>query len=603
MILPMKKYYMLVHHSGFHEFVKNLQKLGVVDVVDRGVEPDEGTNCEIQRVQQFDRVINVLEPFEEEGTPEKTDLMPGKILKIILQSQGELDELKQRIAQLEKHYRALRPWGNFSPKTFKNLEENGFYLRFFSVSQRRFKPEWLAEYNTEIINETEGQTFFVIVQREKTDINIDADEVKAPERPAGDVKKEIGEIKGKIQSTENFFREHARAYLPKLRQARTQTENRISFDEVKLNATSEAEDHLKIIEGWVPETKLDDVNKFLDEEGIFYMVQDPVKGEKVPVMLKNNKYSRLFEPIGKLYSLPAYQELDLTPFFAPFFMLFFGFCLGDAGYGLIFIIGATIMKPRVKQEMKKFLTLAQWLGGTTIIFGIITGTFFGINLIESLKGTQIEWLQTVRGYMLDSNKMFYFALILGGIQIVYGMGIKAANQARMYGFKHALSTLGWMLIIIGGAILFALSNVISKDLVRILAYVLLGISGVFILFMNSPGKNILVNLGGGIWDIYSVVTGVLGDLLSYIRLFALGVSSAILGYVFNDLAMQMSGNTPVVSQFFFVLILLVGHGLNIFMASLGSFVHPMRLTFVEFYKNAGFMGGGKPYKPFRQKEV
>jgi len=108
---------------------------------------------------------------------------------------------------------------------------------------------------------------------------------------------------------------------------------------------------------------------------------------------------------------------------------------------------------------------------------------------------------------------------------------------------------------------------------------------------------------GGLWDVYSMVTGVMGDLLSYIRLFALGVSSAILGYVFNDLAMQMSGDIPVLSQLIFVIILLVGHGLNIFMASLGAFVHPMRLTFVEFYKNAGFKGGGRSYNPFRNKEV
>jgi len=110
-------------------------------------------------------------------------------------------------------------------------------------------------------------------------------------------------------------------------------------------------------------------------------------------------------------------------------------------------------------------------------------------------------------------------------------------------------------------------------------------------------------MGSGIWDVYSIATGVMGDLLSYIRLFALGVSSAILGYVFNDLAMQMSGDIPVLSQIIFVIILIIGHGLNIFMASLGAFVHPMRLTFVEFYKNAGFAGGGKPYRPFSKKEA
>jgi V/A-type H+-transporting ATPase subunit I len=116
--------------------------------------------------------------------------------------------------------------------------------------------------------------------------------------------------------------------------------------------------------------------------------------------------------------------------------------------------------------------------------------------------------------------------------------------------------------------------------------------------LNDPNRNIFMNIGSGLWDSYNMVTGLLGDVLSYIRLFALGISSAVMGFVFNDLAISLSGNTPVVSQLVMVIILLIGHGMNIFMSGLGSMVHPMRLTFVEFYKNAGFEGGGKKYSPF-----
>ncbi len=284
-------------------------------------------------------------------------------------------------------------------------------------------------------------------------------------------------------------------------------------------------------------------------------------------------------------------------------MLFFGFCLGDAGYGLLFLIGATLIKPRMNEDMKKILTLMQWLGGSTILFGIISGTFFGVNLIEVAEEGRVDWLVSIRDLMLDSEKMFYFALVLGAIQIIYGMGIKAANLMRQRGFKYALSTIGWIILIVGSVILLAVKDESNIGLINTLFYILLGVSGALILLLNNPDKNVFINLGGGLWDVYSIVTGVLGDLLSYIRLFALGVSSAILGYVFNDLAMQMSGDIPVVSQLIFLLILLIGHGLNIFMASLGAFVHPMRLTFVEFYKNAGFEGGGKAYNPFRKKVV
>jgi V/A-type H+/Na+-transporting ATPase subunit I len=122
-----------------------------------------------------------------------------------------------------------------------------------------------------------------------------------------------------------------------------------------------------------------------------------------------------------------------------------------------------------------------------------------------------------------------------------------------------------------------------------------------ILLLNDPKANILTRIGKGIWDLYGL-TGIFGDLLSYIRLFALGIASAILGFVVNDIALQMRDGIPYLGPVLFVLFLVVGHGANLLIASLGAFVHPMRLTFVEFYKNAGFTGGGKVYEPFAKEE-
>lgn len=603
MIVPMKKYTFLIHHKDYRKFLQKLQDLGMVDVEDTGVEPDEDTNCEIMRISQFNKAINILESHREEGTEKDTNLMPGTILKKVLQMDSEVETIRQKINSLDKAYRSLRPWGDFSVDLIRKLEEEGFYLRYFSVSEKRFRPEWPEQYNLEVISHGEGKTNFVIVLREGETIEIDAEEVKAPERPASEVLKEKEELEARIAEIKSFYTENAEAFIPALKKARMDTENRVSFDTAMRSADKQADDKLMVLQGWVPGPKQENVEEFLDENNIFFLKSKPEEGDKVPVMLKNNKYSRLFEPIGKLYSLPKYGELDLTPFFAPFFMLFFGFCLGDAGYGLLFLIVGTLIKPRMKKEVKRIISLLQWLGATTIIFGAVSGTFFGINLIEVAEEGRVNWLVSLRDLMLDSEKMFYFALVLGGLQIIYGMVIKTVNISQQRGFKYALSTIGWIVLIVGSLTLFAVRNDSNQDMVNTLFYALLGVSGVFILFLNNPDKNLLVNFGGGLWDVYSIVTGVMGDLLSYIRLFALGVSSAILGYVFNDLAMQMSGDIPVLSQLIFVIILLVGHGLNIFMASLGAFVHPMRLTFVEFYKNAGFKGGGRSYNPFRKKEV
>ncbi len=602
MILPMKKYSMLIHHKQFHAFLKSLQALGVVDVVDRGIEPDEDTNCEIQRVQQFDRVIKFLKEREQDDSPEKTNLMPGKILKIVLQSQAELEDLRQRISVLEKQYKVLRPWGNFSPDTLKKLEEQGFNLRFFSISQHRFKTEWLAEYNLEIINETEGQTFFVVVSQGEEKIVLDADEVRAPDRSASDVKKEIDELRAKIESTESFFREHARAYLPKVIGARNDTEDRISFDNVKQNAANEVDDRLKIIEGWVPKLKMNVVNDFLDKQGVFYIIDDPTKDDKVPVMLKNGKFSRLFEPIGNLYSLPNYKELDITPFFAPFYMLFFGFCLGDAGYGLLIMLGALIGLAYASKKVKPLLVLGFLLGLSTTIMGIVGGTFFGIMLADQ----PWPWLSAYQEhFVLNNDQMMLLALGLGYAQVLFGMFLKAANQIVQFGWKFAVSQFGWILIVMFTIPFYVMTtfDLIDPKIGNKIWQITLITGAIPAMFFNTPGKNIFLNIGTGVWNTYNMASGLLGDVLSYIRLFALGISSAILGNVFNKLAVDLSPDTFIVGQLVMILILLFGHSLNFFMAVLGSFVHPLRLTFVEFYKNAGFGGGGAKYKPFGKIET
>jgi vacuolar-type H+-ATPase subunit I/STV1 len=336
-------------------------------------------------------------------------------------------------------------------------------------------------------------------------------------------------------------------------------------------------------------------------------------------------------------------------------MLFFGFCLGDAGYGVFFILFATIMKSRVKKELKPILSLTQYLGVATILFGLLSGTFFGVNLIDSgytltsssigqieaeqmpegvvadLRSIEGEYFKSredfsvavgsaigeeamethevvilksaeagiplvgkFRHLMQDSLSMFYLSLLIGGIQIIFGIFVRILNITRQRGFKYALSTLGWFILILT---LILNATLLGENGGRYVFYGLLGVSGILIFFLNSPGKNIFLQFGAGIWDSYGMVTGIFGDLLSYIRLFALGISSAILGFVFNDISLQLL-NIPYLGWRLFLILLLAGHSINLFLATLGGFIHPMRLTFVEFYKNAGFQGGGKKYHPF-----
>ncbi|MCE1156742.1 MAG: ATPase, partial [Bacteroidales bacterium] len=213
----------------------------------------------------------------------------------------------------------------------------------------------------------------------------------------------------------------------------------------------------------------------------------------------------------------------------------------------------------------------------------------------------IVWLEQFKVIMLNSDQLFNVALVLGAVQIIFGMLIRTAGSIRRFGFAASLSLLGWLLIILGGGgtTLAGMITELDPEVKKYLYYGFFGTGGLLVFVLNNIKRNPLINIGAGVWDAYNMATGILGDLLSYIRLFALGISSSVMGFVFNDLAINMSGDIPVLSTLIMLLIMVFGHGINIFMGGLGAFVHPMRLTFVEFYKNAGFEGGGKKYKPFK----
>jgi V/A-type H+-transporting ATPase subunit I len=314
-----------------------------------------------------------------------------------------------------------------------------------------------------------------------------------------------------------------------------------------------------------------------------YVKTKPAADEKPPILLKNNRFTRLFEPIGALFALPQYSELDLTVFFAPFFLLFFGLCLGDLGYGLIIVIATTYFKTKIKDERRNYLTLAQWLGLSTIIAGTFSGTLFGLEM------ARLEFFENYKALFLDYDKLFNLALGIGLVQILFGIGVNAYKQWIFLGPRFAMSKIGWMLLLI------ALVDVYLLELAPAITKMLLWAALALIIIFGAPEKGWIKSIAIGVTDLYSI-TGVFGDLLSYIRLFALGVSSAILGIVVNSIALSAKG-VPYLGYFFFLLILVIGHTANLMLSSLSAFVHPMRLTFVEFYKNSGFLGGGKPFVP------
>ena len=506
----------------------------------------------------------------------------------------------------------LEPWGDFDPASVKHLSDTSAQqIHFYRCSTKFFKHEWVDTYFATPINEQDKSTYFITFSEETPDIQ--AEQIFLP---AGTLSGYIAERKAEEEKLNAVRAEllYINANLrPELEKGLVKVQNDISLSKVHLSDERIAGDMVRLMMGWVRADKTEALVEYLEKDRIYYEMEDPAYEDDVPIQITNGSYTSLFEPILRMYSLPNYHDIDPSIFFAPFFMLFFGLCLGDGGYGLLVLLGGAYLAWKGSDDMKSYGRLGIWLGLATTICGLLTGTVFGIDL------TKQDWalLAPVKPYFINDNgigpifgysPMMVLSVIIGLVQVLLGMVLKACKAWRNYGFGYSIGTFSWVFALLSLIALYGLPacNVVLPEPVRYVLMGIIGISVIGIFLYNNPSayKNPitgpLLNIGGGVWATYNMSTGLLGDLLSYIRLFALGLTGGVLGGVFNSLAFDLTSSLPWFIRWLpMVLILLAGHGITFALSMISAFVHPMRLTFVEFFKNANFEGGGKEYTPFR----
>lgn len=600
MITPMTKLSILIYHRDYQSFLEKLRQHGVVHIHPKKTSlQDERYRTKLNSIKQVSNLIKQLEKLPAAQNPVDTELRNEALYNFIDDKFKEIESLQQQLLYLQKEDSVYGLWGKYPEKVLDDIKANNWDIRFFTVPARKYDNKWEEDFNAFVINELAGLRYFTTITPKGKDVDIEADTFTFPAMTKQEIDKKLADMNKIISDTNRYLSDVAPKAVQYLKEYVISIKEDNEFFKVSDAAEHLAEEKLMSLEGWVPTEIQDNTIKWLDSQEVYYEASKPViNQDNPPIKLKNNRFARLFEFIGDMYSIPSYWEIDLTPFFAPFFVMFFGFCMGDAGYGLLMIaVVVALLLSGKMPKMRPVMWLGLFLGIGTTIMGTISGTFFGIELMK----VDIPFVNSLKGFMFREDgwySAFYFSLILGVVQIIFGMCLKVVNLTKMYGFASSLPTIGWIVLILGGILSYLIAGV------GLPLYICAGVGAVLIFLLNGPITKIyspFVNIGSGLWDTYNMLTGLLGDILSYIRLFALGLSGSILGLVFNDLAMRMSGNIPVVSTIIMLLILLFGHAMNIALSGLSAFVHPMRLTFVEFYKNAGFVGGGKKYDPFRDR--
>ncbi len=605
MIVPMMKYSLILHHSDYEGFLDRLQELGLVDITVSDWTPTIEQIRMLQTIERYATVGRELNSLAK--TNDLSAIAPmndgREVFDTYNSTVAEIAEIKTQIAKLQGEADSLRVWGTFNPEQIEKIKAAGLEIHLFSSYENIFKSQleaWSQLAAIELISSEKGICYFAAVREvsQQPLILNSAEEVKIPQTDYTEKESKIKELEHRMAECNTALLECARS-RELLAPVANELKSQMQLDKVLVAGGSrEAEGSLVVLEGWAKEETAQSVDEFLaTEDEIISFKETPTIEDNPPVVLKNNKFARLFEVISNLYALPNYHATDLTPFFAPFFMMFFGFCLGDAGYGLIFVVAAAILHFKLKGSGRDVADLIFWCGLSTVLFGALTGTFFGVELAK------VPALVNIKDMFIAQDKMFTVAIYVGVVQLIYAMALKAYFAMKRFGWLYGMSTIGWIMTLVATGLAMGMPVSIEGFTTSSPAYyAIMGVAAIMMFFMNSPGKNIFANFGSGLWDLYNNVTGFLGDLLSYIRLFALGICSGIIANVFNALALGMSPDIPVVGTIVAILIMVIGHGINLFMGVLGAFVHPLRLTFVEFYKNAGFEDGGRAFEPLTKEK-
>ncbi len=539
MIARMSKYNFVLFAAQSEDFVEKLRGLGLVDITTAGWEPSEEDRQLLLDIESLAKAAEFLKNFR---AGERCDAAAAPFASgeeayaHYAAAHREAATLNAEIGRLEKAAEELRPWGAFDVEATRKLAARGIVLRYFFTQRNTFDKqlaEWSERYTVSEVSRTDATVWFVVVAKPGEEVTLDAQEMKTPTMDIREAERRIAEAEGKLRTLDAEF-SRAAASEALLAQHACSLKERLQGVRVKATAQEAADGTLVVMEGWAEKETSGRVDALLEEyPNVVFLKSDPTPEDETPVKLKNRWFAHVFELVGDMYARPKYGTMDLTPFFAPFYMLFFGICLNE-------------------------------------------GQFFSI------------------------------ALVIGVVQILFGMLLNIWMTVRCFGFGRALGLLGWFIILVSCCLAMGLPMaglaIPGFTAGSVAFYAALGVGGVLMLLLNNPKRNPLINLGAGLWDLYNNLTGLLSDVLSYIRLFAIGLSGGVLALVFNTLASGFvpEGANIVVRLLIMIPILLIGHGINLFMSTISSFVHPLRLTFVEFFKNAGFEMAPRNFDPIRK---
>lgn len=581
MIVKMKKVTLLVSELERLDALKQLRQLGVLHI-----NPVKSpTSEDIYRLQaEIADAEKAAVILEGEVKSPKEDMEASELVSAALELAQKKDALQNEWNEKSELRKWFDRWGNISYASVQALRDAGVFVSFYSVDKEGFK-DVPADKQIAIVNESkEGVRFAYLSESE--DDKLDLPEQRMPAVEVSELDARLADIQSELQGIQEQISE-LRPYRPILEPYKASLQKQLEMNNVLYGMGEE--EQFAYLQGFCPYDVVDDMKQTSDAHGWGYIIDDPDDPSEVPTLLRNKKPIRIVQPLFDFMgTFPGYHEMDISFVFLMFFSVFYAMIVGDAGYGLIFL-GATLWARRkYKNAPSEPFTLFFVLSITTIIWGLITGTWFGSQAISEwpvLNMFIIDEIYSFAGTDAAQNFM---------MQLTFIIGILHLSVARlMAGLKKlpsptGIADFGWILIL--WCVFFVANQlVLGKEMPGFAIYLLIAgavLVGLFANFQKNILKGFLLSIGNLPLDIISSFS----DIVSYIRLFAVGIATVTVASSFNDMA----------AGFVAPFVLVLGHGLNIILAMMSVLVHGVRLNMLEFSGHLGQEWSGKEYKPFQE---
>jgi V/A-type H+-transporting ATPase subunit I len=598
MIVRMKEVLLFTLSSSVDETVRQLGKLGVVEVKEIKQPESEVINRRMQELHRAESAISILESYIHKNNGKATDRvkyksrdpkrMADRILTtddLRLQCQNKLEHLNQQLDWYET-------WGEqVNVKDFEYLRKKGVYIHLYQVDKQLVQA--LSEdHCIEAFPARNGKVPIALFTRDESE-KLKLKEAPLPKWPLQEVKQQIKRKKRQLQEIELYLKDQSNN-IELLKDYHHFLKNRLGTQQV-LEGMGEVEDQIKYLRGFIPRHSVDAFLSVAKEQNWGYQISEPEDPDEVPVYVKNPKWISIINPVMKFIDIvPGYKEVDVSIYFLIAFALFFAMLVGDAGYGAIFLLIAFLLRKKMAPQMRLLIYV---LSGATIVWGVLSGTYFGAEQIAAIPFFNNLIIEEISSFGVDNiSFMMHLSFLIGAIHLTIAHGIRSVQFINSI---KALSEVGWILLVWG---LFFVTEtlVLGKNMPGWNNWLFISGAALVTLF-SVESKNLFKSMLVSVSNLpLSLISG-FSDIVSYVRLFAVGMATAAVAASFNNMVIPPGGlaDMAVIDLIMAAVGLFLGHGLNIILALMAVMVHGIRLNMLEFAGHLGVQFSGQAYQPFK----